>query len=147
MACIPAHARVAGWYSGGGKWARLPGWLSPGESQQWAVNKLLWPGWPAAFPSLETCLTVPHRPGSRWPLAAGLARSSVHYRAAMEKLTITKIALSYPCYAQFVNCALTGRNGHGGAKMVEKRWTKNKKKRKNIMSHESAFCMEDKEYW
>lgn len=36
---------------------RLPGWLSPGESQQWAVNKLLWPGWPAAFPSLETCLT------------------------------------------------------------------------------------------
>lgn len=58
------------------------------SSQQWAVNKLLWPGWPAAFPFPETCLTLPHRPGSRWPLAAGLAHSSVHYRAAMDKTTV-----------------------------------------------------------
>lgn len=47
-----------------------------------------------------------HRPGSRWPLAAGLACSSVHYRATTEKLTITKISISYPCYEQFVNLDL-----------------------------------------
>lgn len=88
MACSPAHAREAGWYSGEGKraseWAseRLPGWLSPGESQQWAVNKLLWRGKPAA--SLPPLKPAWHRPGSRWPLA-GLACSCVHYRAAMDK--------------------------------------------------------------
>lgn len=95
MAWIPAHARVAGWYSEGGMWAWLPALLSPGESQQWAVNKLLWPGWPAAFPSPETCLTLPHRPGSRWPLAAGLACNSVHYTDAMENVTSAKIDLLF----------------------------------------------------
>ena len=32
---------------------QLPAWFSPGESQQRAVNKLLWPGRPASFPSLR----------------------------------------------------------------------------------------------
>lgn len=37
----------------------------------------------------------------------------------MEKLTITKIALSYPCYAQRVTHTLTGRNvgENGGFKL------------------------------
>lgn len=52
MACIPPVAEWLGDILGEGS-ERLPACLSPGESQQWAVNKLLWPGWPAVFPSLR----------------------------------------------------------------------------------------------
>lgn len=80
MACIPPVAEWLGDILGEGS-KRLPACLSPGESQQWAVNKLLWP-------RLASSLPLPpkpawHWPGSRWPVAAGLACSSVCHRAAI----------------------------------------------------------------
>lgn len=127
--------RVAGWYSGGGKRAAaslsLPRWVPAMSCEQ------------AALARLASSLPLPpkpawHRPGSRWPLAAGLARSSVHYRAAMEKkMAITKIAISISILCTYLKYSFTrGKKSVCVGKQI-------RKQKKDILSNASVFGMEN----